>query len=170
LSLTAADIAEILRLVEDSAFDELSLEFDGLKLNFKRAGTGGAADRSLAAAEPPADTNAAAATPAATEAAARLNAAAAAPAASAAPAADPDSLEVRSPMLGTFYRAPKPGAPPFVAAGSAVEPDTIVGIIEVMKLMNTVRAQVRGTVTDIVVADGALVEYGEVLLRVRKPA
>jgi acetyl-CoA carboxylase biotin carboxyl carrier protein len=172
LSLTAADIAEILRLVEDSAFDELSLEFDGLKLNFKRGGkSDGAADRPSAAAEPTAATNAAVAAATATEttaatetestAAARLHAA---------PVADPDALEIRSPMLGTFYRAPKPGAPPFVAAGSAVEPDTIVGIIEVMKLMNTVRAQVRGTVTDIVVADGALVEYGEVLLRVRKPA
>jgi acetyl-CoA carboxylase biotin carboxyl carrier protein len=168
LSLTAADIAEILRLVEDSAFDELSLEFEGLKLNFKRGGTGGGA-----AAEPLVATNAAAATATKTAAATETAAAASvdtAPAASAAAAADPDSLEIRSPMLGTFYRAPKPGAPPFVAAGSAVEPDTIVGIIEVMKLMNTVRAQVRGTVTDIVVADGALVEYGEVLLRVRKPA
>ena len=71
-------------------------------------------------------------------------------------------------MLGTFYRSPKPGAPPFVAVGSAVEEDTIVGIIEVMKLMNTVRAQVRGTVAEFLAADGALVEYGEVLLRVSK--
>ena len=52
-----------------------------------------------------------------------------------------------SPLLGTFYRAPKPGAPPFVEVGSAVEADTVVAIIEVMKLMNTVRAGVRGTVT-----------------------
>jgi acetyl-CoA carboxylase biotin carboxyl carrier protein len=72
-------------------------------------------------------------------------------------------------MLGTFYRAPKPGSPPFVTAGSAVEEDTIIGIIEVMKLMNTVRAQVRGTVADIPAVDGALVEYDELLLRVRRP-
>jgi acetyl-CoA carboxylase biotin carboxyl carrier protein len=159
MSLTAADIAEILRLVEDSAFDELSLEFDGLKLNFKRGASGeNRAERHSGAAEPPAET----------AAAAPVNVAAAGRGAPAAAVADPDSLEVCSPMLGTFYRAPKPGAAPFVTAGSVVEADTIVGIIEVMKLMNTVRAQVRGTVSDILVADGALVEYGEVLLRVRK--
>ncbi len=73
-----------------------------------------------------------------------------------------------APLLGTFYRAPKPGAPPFVEVGAAVEADTIVGIIEVMKLMNTVRAGVRGTVAEVLAADGALVEFGEILLRVRK--
>jgi acetyl-CoA carboxylase biotin carboxyl carrier protein len=69
-------------------------------------------------------------------------------------------------MLGTFYRAPKPGAPPFVEVGAAVEADTVIGIVEVMKLMNTVRAGVRGTVTAVVARDGALVEYGETLIRV----
>ena len=86
----------------------------------------------------------------------------------AAPPADPNIHEVASPLLGTFYRAPKPGAPPFVEVGSQVEEGTVVAIIEVMKLMNTVRAGVRGTVTEILVADGALAEYGETLLRVRK--
>jgi len=69
-------------------------------------------------------------------------------------------------MLGTFYRAPKPGAPAFVEVGTAVEADTVIGIVEVMKLMNTVRAGVRGTVTALVAVDGALVEYGETLIRV----
>jgi acetyl-CoA carboxylase biotin carboxyl carrier protein len=152
MSLTAADIAEILRLVEGSAFDELSLEFDGLKLNFKRAAVGaGVAERPTAGASPqtaaPAPVNAPLVTV----------------------AADSHLLDVRSPMLGTFYRAPKPGAQPYVTVGAAVEEDTIVGIIEVMKLMNTVRAEVRGTVAEMPVADGALVEYGEILLRVRKP-
>jgi acetyl-CoA carboxylase biotin carboxyl carrier protein len=71
-------------------------------------------------------------------------------------------------MLGTFYRAPKPGAPPFVEIGATVAEDTIIAIIEVMKLMNTVRAGVRGTVTEVLPADGALVEYGETLIRVRR--
>jgi acetyl-CoA carboxylase biotin carboxyl carrier protein len=144
MSLTAADVAEILRLVEGSSFDEFSLELDGLKLNFKRGGAdgSGAAERPAGAAppEPPAP----------------------------AVAADPNVHNVHSPMLGTFYRAPKPGEPPYVTAGAVVEEDTIVGIIEVMKLMNTVRAQVGGTVAEILVADGAFVEYGEILLRVRK--
>lgn len=157
MSLTAADIAEILRLVEGSTFDELSLEFDGLKLAFKRGARGAngaedasATERPAAAPSPPTTPPAPAEPPAATV------------------AADPDLQDVRSPMLGTFYRAPKPGAPPYVTVGAAVEEGTIVCIIEVMKLMNTVRAEVRGTIAEIPVADGALVEYGEVLLRVRK--
>jgi acetyl-CoA carboxylase biotin carboxyl carrier protein len=81
---------------------------------------------------------------------------------------DPALQDLPSPLLGTFYRAPKPGAPPFVEIGSQVEVDTIVGIIEVMKLMNTVRAGVRGTVAEILVADGVLAEFGETLMRVRK--
>ena len=95
------------------------------------------------------------------------------PAASAAalPAmSDRDVHLVAAPLLGTFYRAPKPGAPPFVELGTEVEEDTVVGIIEVMKLMNTVRAGARGTVTEFLVADGALAEYGATLLRVRKAA
>ena len=71
---------------------------------------------------------------------------------------------VRAPLLGTFYRAPRPGAPPFVEVGASVEPDTTVGIIEVMKLMNTVRAGARGVVREIRARDGVLVEYGETLL------
>jgi biotin carboxyl carrier protein len=68
--------------------------------------------------------------------------------------------------LGTFYRAPKPGAAPFVDLGAQVEEDTVVGIIEVMKLMNTVRAGMRGIITEILAADGQLVEYGSPLMRV----
>jgi acetyl-CoA carboxylase biotin carboxyl carrier protein len=155
MSLTAADVAEILRLVEASSFDEFSLELDGLKLNFKRSADGlGSAARPAGAASPP--------TAVAAPTAAPLDP----PLAVA--AADPHVHNVHSPMLGTFYHAPKPGEPPFVAVGDVVEKDTIVGIIEVMKLMNTVRAEVRGRVAEILVADGAFVEYGEILLRVVK--
>jgi len=87
-----------------------------------------------------------------------------APAAAASLATDPKLAAVKAPLLGTFYRAPKPGAPPFVDAGARVEADTIIGIIEVMKLMNTVRAGVSGTVREFRARDGALVEYGEILL------
>jgi len=74
---------------------------------------------------------------------------------------------VRSPMVGTFYRAPAPGAAPFVEVGQRVEPDTIVCIIEVMKLMNSITADARGVVTEIRVADGEHIEYGEVLIAIR---
>jgi len=103
---------------------------------------------------------AAAPSPVATPAAPRAGAKAAAPRP---PGAGQD---VTSPMLGTFYRAPKPGAPPFVEIGAPVEADTVIGIIEVMKLMNTVRAGLRGRVSDILAGDGALVEFGETLIRV----
>jgi acetyl-CoA carboxylase biotin carboxyl carrier protein len=149
MSLTAADVAEIMRLVEQSGFDELTLEMEGTKISLRRGAPAGTPAPAVAAAPQPA------------------------PAQPPAPAtvtvtADPALQDLPSPLLGTFYRAPKPGAPPFVEVGSPVEADSIVGIIEVMKLMNTVRAGVRGAVAEILVADGALAEYGQTLMRVRK--
>ena len=150
MSLTAADVAEIMRLVEQSGFDSLTLEMDGIKLSLRRGGSSEAAETASGPAQAP-------------------TVKAAPPVVTAAPAAaDPNLHEVTAPLLGTFYRSPKPGAPPFVEVGARVEAETIVAIIEVMKLMNTVRAGVSGTVTEILVADGALAEYGETLLRVRK--
>jgi acetyl-CoA carboxylase biotin carboxyl carrier protein len=71
---------------------------------------------------------------------------------------------VRAPMVGTFYRAPSPGAPPYVEVGSAVEPATQVGIIEVMKLMNAIEAGVKGVVREILAANAEPVEYGQPLM------
>ena len=143
MSLTARDIAEITRLLEDSSFDELDIEIDGLKIHLRRSGAAAAASAPV-----PATTSTRPA-PAMVKA-----------------AEDPALVAVRAPLLGTFYRAPKPGAPPFVEVGVEVETDTIVGIIEVMKLMNTVRAGTRGRVSDIRALDGNLVEYGETLLSI----
>ncbi len=167
MTLTAKDVAEITRLLEESSFDELYLELEGLKLSLRRGSAAGpqpfaAAAPTLAPAPPAAPPVPAAAAPL------RTSAPPARPAAAAGGASDPNILEVAAPLLGTFYRAPKPGAPPFVEVGSAVEEDTIIGIIEVMKLMNTVRAGVRGTVAEIVARDATLVEYGEILMRVSK--
>lgn len=185
MTLTAADVAEIMRLVEQSSFDELTLELDGVKLSLRR----GAAvdsrealtltrDAVSAARAEPGNASSSASTSSATRdstSAARAgadrgtaNGAAATRAGAASVAADPNVHDVPSPLLGTFYRSPKPGAPPYVEIGAAVEEDTVVAIIEVMKLMNTVRAGVRGTVTEILPADGTLVEYEQTLLRVRK--
>jgi acetyl-CoA carboxylase biotin carboxyl carrier protein len=77
---------------------------------------------------------------------------------------------VRSPMVGTFYRSPMPGEPPFVEIGQAVEPDTVLCIIEVMKLMNSIEAGVRGTVREIFVANGTAVDAGEVLMSIEPRA
>ena len=74
------------------------------------------------------------------------------------------AVAVRAPMIGTFYRAPQPGAAPFVDVGSRIEAGATLCIIEVMKLMNTVQAEVAGTVREIRVADARPVSAGEVLI------
>jgi acetyl-CoA carboxylase biotin carboxyl carrier protein len=155
VSLTAAEVAEIMRLVEKSGFDELLLEIDGTKLIVKR----GAIAQSASSLHGPSDA----------QDPAKI---AVGPAThtdgSPLVVADPNLFAVPAPLLGTFYRSPKPGEPPFVVPGSEVQEETVVGIIEVMKLMNSVRAGVRGTVVEIPIVDGSLVEYGETLLRIRK--
>ena len=78
-----------------------------------------------------------------------------------------DSIVIRSPMMGTFYRSPAPGAPPFVEVGQAVEPETTVCIIEVMKLMNSIEAGAHGTVVQVLVDDAALVEAAQPLIVLR---
>jgi acetyl-CoA carboxylase biotin carboxyl carrier protein len=75
---------------------------------------------------------------------------------------------IRSPMVGTFYRAAEPSAPAFVDPGSRVEPDTILCIIEVMKLMNSVTAGIKGVVTHVFVENAHMVEYGQPLIAIRR--
>ncbi|HEV7132131.1 MAG TPA: biotin/lipoyl-containing protein [Gaiellaceae bacterium] len=82
--------------------------------------------------------------------------------------AEVDAGAIVAPMLGTFYRAPAPGEAPFVEVGSKVEPDTLVCIIEVMKMMNSVHAGVAGTIAEICVENGDAVEYGTPLFRVEQ--
>jgi acetyl-CoA carboxylase biotin carboxyl carrier protein len=89
-----------------------------------------------------------------------------APAAAPAPAAV-DGLVIKSPTVGTFYASPTPGEPPFVKVGSTVKPDTIVCIIEAMKVFNQIPAEVSGTITEILVNNGDAVEYGQPLFRVK---
>ena len=139
MTLTAADVDRIIALLDASRFDRLSLEMDGLKLDLVRNGAAPVA-RSAPPAPPPL-----------TEVATRKA----------------GLVEVKSPLLGIYYRAPRPGEPPFVEIGARVEPDTIIGIIEVMKLMNTARAGVSGEVVEILARNGELVEHGETLLFVR---
>jgi acetyl-CoA carboxylase biotin carboxyl carrier protein len=153
VTLTSKDVAEITRLLEESTFTELHLEIDGLKISLKRGAPG--APLPATPITPPSIGSA------------PQEIGPTAPAA-ASDRADPRRHEVSAPLLGTFYRAPKPGAAPFVEVGSPVNEDTIVGIIEVMKLMNAVRAGARGTVVEILGRDGTLVEYGETLLRITR--
>ena len=122
MSLTAKEVAEILKALEVSSFDTLDLDMNGVKLQLRRSGA-------VVAPVPVRVTPSAIPTPAA-------HALESAP-----PIAVPvGATAVPAPLLGIFYRAPKPGEPPFVEVGSRVEPDTLIGIIEVMKLMNEIDA------------------------------
>jgi acetyl-CoA carboxylase biotin carboxyl carrier protein len=172
MSLTAKDVAEIMRLLEESSFDALELESGDLKLSLRR-GSGGAVG-----AEAP-STASRSPSPKGGGSKARSNGGSSpsggSPAegregGSQAPTApaDPNAADIPSPLLGVFYRAPKPGEAPFVEVGSVVEEDTVIAIIEVMKLMNSVRAGVKGEVVEILAENGALVEYDQPLMRVRK--
>jgi acetyl-CoA carboxylase biotin carboxyl carrier protein len=152
LSLNAKDVAEILQALESSSFDTLDLEMNGVKLQLRRGSAG---------------------VPLPTSASRLSDIPASAKVAHESPAAarpvdiPPGTVPVTAPLLGIFYRAPKPGEPSFVEVGARVEPETIIGIVEVMKLMNSVRAGVRGEVVAIPARNGELVEYGEALLIVR---
>jgi acetyl-CoA carboxylase biotin carboxyl carrier protein len=160
--LSRDDIDEILRLVDDSSFDELRLEVGDTKIEITRRRERATADRTA----PPARSSSSSAPPRAAPAPA-----AAPPVRTAGPAPTPDGvIDVPAPQLGIFYHAPRPGEPPFVSIGDVVTPDTTIGIIEVMKLMNTVAAGVGGTVVEIVAPNGESVRQGDTLIRVRPTA
>jgi len=154
MSLSAKDVTEIMRLLEESRFDRLSLEMDGVKLELER----GTAVRRPAPA------------PAAAPAPGPARQPAPEPQAKPAQNREPGLLEVTSPLLGTYYRAPKPGEPAFVEVGDTVGEDTVIGIVEVMKLMNSIRAGVAGEIVEIMAPNGELVEHGQVLMLVRPKA
>ena len=153
MSLTAADIAEIARLLDESHFTELKLETGGLKLRIRRGGGRWAPqyEDEDEAVEAPSPATAPAPMPLGQEAG----------------AARAGEVDVPAPLLGNFYEAPRPGDPPFVKPGDKVDEETIIGIIEVMKLMNPIRAEVSGTVVAILAQNGAAIEEGDALIRVK---
>ena len=140
--LTYQDLLQIVELIKSTShFSEFRLKVGDIEVSLRRSG-GRPAPRADTAAE--AET-------------------AVAPKAQKRPVPE-GGHPVRSPMVGTFYRAPAPGKPPFVEAGQSVEPDTTVCIIEVMKLMNSIPAGARGVVKEVLVENAQAVEYGEVLM------
>ena len=157
MKLTATDIAEIARLLDESRFGSLDLTVGDFRLRIRRDGGGGWSA--------PSEDN-----PAPAEVSPRASVADPAPAPAAAPSAGgpgAGEVDVKAPLLGNFYGAPRPGDPPFVEIGSVVGEDTTIGIIEVMKLMNPIRAGVAGTVTAILANNGTSVEEGQPLIRVK---
>ncbi|MBE6368791.1 MAG: acetyl-CoA carboxylase biotin carboxyl carrier protein [Lentisphaerae bacterium] len=140
------EIKAIAEIVAANDLAELKLEREGFSLEIKRGGTVVAAPAvSIAAPVVPA-----------------VAPAAAAPAAPAAESSAP-RVTIDSPLVGTLYRAPSPEAAPFVKVGDKVTPDTVVCIVEAMKVMNEIKAEKSGTIRDILVENGSAVEFGQPL-------
>jgi len=158
MPLTDDDVREILRIIDESALTELRIETEGFSLHVRKGGGGAEASGRprVRDGSERGEVRHASGGPEA-------------PAPAALPAPDTDGLAtITAPMLGTFYRAEAPGKPPFVDVGQRVQPDTIVCIIEVMKMMNSVTAGVSGTILQIFAANAELVEYGQPLFEVER--
>jgi len=146
------DIKSIIDLMKKNSISEFELEKDNFKIRLKRGQEGAVQvlpeDYVLPATHP-----------------------AAIPAPAATPptgnAASTGGQEIKSPMIGTFYRAPSPEAASYVDVGSEVDPDTVVCIIEAMKVMNEIKAEVRGVITQVCVDNAKPVEFGQPLFKIR---
>jgi acetyl-CoA carboxylase biotin carboxyl carrier protein len=161
MELTDDDVLHILKLIDESKFDYFQLEVGELKITVSKGDPipHGATPQAIPHSPAPSAQPAAKAAPAVT-----TTALAQAPK----PAAIPEGLvAVTAPLLGTFYVAPEPGAPPFTSVGATITEDSTVGLIEVMKVFNSVRANVKGTVVEVVAQNGQFVEYGQTLFLVK---
>lgn len=157
MPLTPSDVEDIVAILDSTAYDELTLRTPRFSLTLRRREDGWTQEavplsepRVVAAEEPSAG-------------------ASTAQAAGAGSVTNEDASltglhAVRSPIVGTFYRAPKPGADPFVEVGDTVSPDTVVGITETMKLMTSVAAGLAGRIARIDVADAQFAEAGTALM------
>ncbi len=171
MPLRDEDVSEILRIIDSSQLDELEIETPSFALRVTRDGGGGkrgpaspgrAPAREAPAAAAPTPAGAHAKAPGETGAPGEIEASAEIDA----PGQIEATGEIEAPMLGTFYRTESPAHPPFVQVGDRVEPDSVVCLIEVMKLMNHIQAGVSGTIVEILAQSGELVEFGQPLFRV----
>ena len=147
------DIKAIIDLMKKNSLSEFELERADFKIKLKRGAAGSEENhaplytQTLAPAPMPAPVPAAAATPSA-------------------PLASTD-LEIPSPMIGTFYRAPSPESANYVDVGTEVNPDTVVCLIEAMKVMNEIKAETKGVITQILVENAKPVEFGQPMFKIR---
>ena len=176
MDLTEEDIIQILDLIDKSSFDYFQLRMGDLNLTVSRGDIDLSMAPAIVAAAPAPAVEAAAPPPAAASEPAAAPAPVAAPAPAAAPepaaaAPEPASTEgfvpVYAPMVGTFYAAPEPSAPPFTELGARVDEDATVGLIEVMKVFNSIRAGANGVIEQILVQNAQFVEYGQALFLIR---
>jgi acetyl-CoA carboxylase biotin carboxyl carrier protein len=151
MGISDEDVREILRMIDDSQLSELRIDMPDFQLHVRRGGAAEAPPPAPRRAEPEAGGEPAAAPSSADGSNG---------------AGGEDAQTITAPMLGTFYRASAPGAEPYVDVGAKVDPDTVVCLIEVMKMMNSIKAGVAGTVVEVCADNAQLVEYGEPLFRV----
>ena len=153
------ELKEILQILEEKEIEEFELEEEGMKLRIRKA------------AAPSPNHHAGAPPPLATSVAAGAPAAHPLPGPGPAPAApapeESDLVVVRSPMVGTFFRSPDPNSPPFVGSGDRVKVGQVLCIIEAMKLMNEIEAEVAGEIVKVHHENGQPVQYGEALFGIR---
>jgi len=142
-------VKQLIELLESSELDQLEVEEEGLRVRLQKQGTLPAHFPSLVmpGAAPPAPSSGA--TPASE------------------PAAAADTVLIEAPMVGTFYRAPAPDAAPYVEVGDTLSEGTVVCIVEAMKVMNEIKAGVRGTVVEVLVENAQPIEFGQPMFRVK---
>ena len=150
------ELKEILQILEEKEIEEFELEEEGMKLRIRKAAV-------------VSSNHAVAPAPAAVLAAPAALAAPSAPGPAPAPPAaeEADLVLVRSPMVGTFFRSPDPNSPPFVGSGDRVKVGQVLCIIEAMKLMNEIEAEVAGEIVKVHHENGQPVQYGEALFSIR---
>jgi acetyl-CoA carboxylase biotin carboxyl carrier protein len=162
MELTEDDVLHILKLIDESKFDYFQLEVGELKITVSKG------EPIPVNTAPQTSSVTQASNPAPAEARKAPAVAPASPKEAPKPVVIPEGMvPITAPILGTFYVAPEPGAPPFVKVGATVTEDTTVGLIEVMKVFNSVRAAVNGVVTEVVAQNGQFVEYGQTLFLVK---
>ena len=149
------DIKAIIDLMKKNSITEFELERQDSKIRLKR-GLNGAKSPVVQYEEPVSSSSIQPA----------ISALSAAPVTAPQPPATGE-IEIKSPMIGTFYRAPSPEANSYVEVGTEVNPDTVVCIIEAMKVMNEIKAEVKGVITQVLVENAKPVEFGQPLFKVR---
>jgi acetyl-CoA carboxylase biotin carboxyl carrier protein len=162
--LDLKQIKQIIDLMKRSELTEFAVEEEGFKLKIRRGANGLPTVSTAKGSNPPfvpADYNSAPPMPVPAPMPSSLSGTPAA-------AEEPGVTYVKSPMVGTFYRSPSPESKPFVDVGSKIEDNSLVCIIEAMKIMNEIQAETKGTVVEILVENGQPVEYGQRLFKLRQ--
>ena len=149
--MNVKELKELIALMNENQLVEIELEREGMKIRLRKAGAGGSGDTVIVERSIPMQTAAPVMT---------------VPSLVPEAAAKAGGVEIKSPMVGTFYRAPAPEAPSFIEVGQEIQPGQVLCIVEAMKLMNEIKSEVKGRITKILVENAQPIEFGQVLFLV----